>query len=526
MTSVAIYIKDHEHMDIPAFRSALGSLVWEYVHNKMQTMKYMNTTAKTSLLKAASNAFEDESRAFSIGSFRFRLLSSLFLLFSFCSSAQDSIVVRGQFVGNTKYAKVLMKKFDIGSFPVGGAVIKDEKFSITLPPDVPSGVYRFQYAIGEGEKYLDLVINGKEKDIAFTLEVTNESALPTFTASDENRNWYAYIDRNRSQLERVSLLNQLINAYPNANAAVVKAAEKEWDMERMLYLQNLETFKANMKGTWAYDMVANRPYFFSNPKDDPRLQDFEKREHFWDGFDANNTRLINTPLYTEHILNYLRYWMNPNMNFSNTEKIEGFKRAVDVIIRKFSGNEKTHAFVYKYLTLGFKEIGAEEILQYLDVNYKDLANRCFDEFEKTEFERRMTGYAAMRVGNIAPDFSLSVQSRKLKSLYKLKSQKILVVFWSSNCPHCLEELPEVNEWAGKQSAVKVVAVSVDTDSTGYFKTIEKFPNLIHSCDFKGWNTEAATRYFIAATPSFLLLDEKKAILGKYGAWSKLPLEDK
>ena len=71
------------------------------------------------------------------------LLFTTFLLPSFHTFAQDSIVVKGTFVGNTKYAKVLMLKFGVGSFPIGGAAIKQERFSLSLPATIEPGVYRF-----------------------------------------------------------------------------------------------------------------------------------------------------------------------------------------------------------------------------------------------------------------------------------------------------------------------------------------------------------------------------------------------
>jgi hypothetical protein len=54
--------------------------------------------------------------------------------------------------------------------------------------------------------------------------------------------------------------------------------------------------------------------------------------------------------------------MNPNMNFAAEEKTNGFKRSVDIISRQFGVNEQPHHFACKYLTLGFKEIGEEELL--------------------------------------------------------------------------------------------------------------------------------------------------------------------
>ena len=463
--------------------------------------------------------------------YKYSLLALVFLLSAFFAYAQDSIVVSGQFVGNTKYAKVLMKKFEVGSFPVGGAAIKDEKFTLTLPPDIEPGVYRFQYAAAQGEQYVDIIINGQEKEIDFTLEANDELALPTFNASEENRKWYAYLAEDRNQLVRIDLLNQFINAYPNANAKVVKAAEQEWEDEKDLYWKRFNAFTEENANTWACEMVANRPFIFTNPKDDPRIQDFDKRAQFWHGFDASNPKLINTPLYTEHILNYLRYWMNPNMDFSAEDRTEGFKKSVDVIIRKFSDNEQTHEFAYEYLTMGFKEIGEEEVLQYLDENYSDLAEQCFDDVEKSEFDKRMEGYAAMKVGNKAPDFELSVKSgalslskgekSKVQSLYDIKAENTLVVFWSSTCPHCMEEMPKLNEWAAENPAVKVVAVSIDVSEDSYTHAIQGYPNLIHTCDYKGWDTEAAEKYFVVATPTFILLDKDKKILGKYASWAQV-----
>lgn len=451
-----------------------------------------------------------------------KFIALIFVFSVSISSAQDSIVVKGHFIGNSKYAKVLMKKFDVGNFPVGGAIIKQDSFKLVLPPEIPPGVYRFQYAISEGEKYIDIIINGTEKKISFSLEAQDEMALPHFLESDENKKWYEYIKKNNQQLNRINLLNQFINAYPNPNAAIVHAAIKEWEMEKQNYESDLDDFKSITKGSWAYEMVANRPFYFTNPKEDFRIQDFDKREHFWDNFDANNPKLLNTPIYTEHILNYLRYWMNPNMNFSETERTEGFKRSVDVIIRKFSGTTQTQEFAFKYLTLGFKEIGEEEVLQYLDENYKNLAEQCFDEFEKTEFEKRMKGYIAMKPGNKAPNFELNVVSNKNKSLnlHQIKATQTLVVFWSSACPHCIEEMPKLNEWAAQNKEFKIIAVSLDTDNSVYQQTIDKLPNLIHSCDFKAWDTEAAIKFYIAATPTVIALDKNKLILGKYSSISQ------
>lgn len=452
-------------------------------------------------------------------------LTLLFLIVSaVCLQAQDSLRLSGHFKDNSRYAQVMMKKFGVGSFAIGGKKIENERFALNIPSDIEPGVYRFVYAMAEGEQYLDIIINGKEKEIAFTLDAKEASAFPVFSASEENKLWYAYLKKSTERLEKIYMLTQFINAYPNTKDNVVVAAISDWEKEKEAYLQDFEAFKTQTKThyTWAYEMVANRPYYFADPRDDFRLQDYEKRENFWSHFDATNPKLMNTPLYTDHILNYLRYWMNPEMNFSDSEKTSGFKKSVDVIIKKFSGNEATKEFAYKYLTLGFKEIGEEDVLQYLDENYRDLAEQCFDEVEKSDFDQRMEGYTKMKAGNKAPNFSLAKNNNaKAKDLYGIKADQLLVVFWSSTCPHCLEEMPKVEEWAASQKGLKILAVSIDTNEDEYNNAKNKYPNMMHSCDFKGWDTEAAVKYFIAATPTFILLDKDKKIVGKYSGFNQV-----
>ena len=446
----------------------------------------------------------------------------VFLLAAFYCSAQDSIVVKGKFINNTKYAQVQMKKFEVGSFTVSGAEIKDEKFSMTLPSDIPAGVYRFQYAFSQSQQSLDIIINGEDKEINFSLDAADDVAFPKFSKSKENQQWYAYLEETSNQLQRIELLNQFINAYPSPTAKVVQAAEQEWEEEKTLYHANLEAFTTKMQSTLACEMVANRPFYFTNPKDDFILQDYYKREHFWDGFDATNPTLINTPLYTEHILNYLRYWMNPEMGFTQEEQTEGFKKAVNTILAQFSGHEETQKFALKYLQLGFKEIGNEEVLQYLDQNFQELAAQCNDEVvDKMAFEKRMAGYAAMKEGEVAPNIAFEGLKLKVKNLYEMEAPQVLVVFWASWCPHCMEEMPKINTWALANPTTKVVAISLDDDKSAYEEAIKEFPILDHHTDLKKWEGKAVKDYYVYGTPTFILLDSEKKIIRKTASLDSL-----
>ncbi len=434
------------------------------------------------------------------------------LLASFFSFAQDSIRISGQLQNNTRFAKVVVNKFGVGSFAIGAFPIKNNTFRITAPIEIEPGVYRLQYSQTANE-YIDVIINGKEKNIAFSLDLLNEveKRKPVFTQSQENQSWYGYQNQSQLQLQKIAALQQALAGYPNATDKIVAQLQTAVTQEQQNYHKQEATFLKYHANTWAAHMVQNKAVYFTNPKDDWRLQEFEVREHYWDKIDAANPTLINTPLYTELILEYLKYYMNPEMQFSEQEMNEGFIKSVDTIMQKFSANEATKKFALQYLQLGFKELGNEKVLQHIDEKYQELAAQCQDETDKAAFDKRMAGYAAMKEGMQAPNISFSNNS----TLYDLPSEKTIVVFWASWCPHCMEEMPKLNAWAKENPNTKLVAISLDEDQTTYETTIQQFPNIFHHTDLKKWEGKAVNDYFVYGTPTFIVLDKDKKIMGKY-----------
>lgn len=441
-----------------------------------------------------------------------------FILLTFYCTAQDSIRISGQFLHNTRFAKVVVSKFGVGSFPIAAVPIQEEKFSLSAPGDIEPGVYRFQYSQTTND-YIDIILDGKEKEISFSIDVLGENKVPVFIQSKENQLWYSYQFQSQTQLRKIEVLNQFIALYPNGSDKIVAKTTKALALEKENYTTQNNLFLKNNSNTWSALMVQNMSYYFTNPKDDWRIQNYEKQEHFWDNINTTNPQLINTPLYTELILNYLKYYMNPEMKFSEEEMNQGLKKCVNTIMQKFSGNEKTPKFALQYMQLGFKEIGNEEVLQYLDQNFQELAAQCQDDRGKAAFDKRMEGYAAMKEGMLTPNIVFESSNYKEKSLYEIDATKILVVFWASWCPHCMEEIPKVNTWAKAHPETRVVAISLDDNKAAYEKAIQELPNLMHHTDLKKWNGKAVKEYYVYGTPTFVLLDHNKNIIKKASSFT-------
>jgi thiol-disulfide isomerase/thioredoxin len=122
------------------------------------------------------------------------------------------------------------------------------------------------------------------------------------------------------------------------------------------------------------------------------------------------------------------------------------------------------------------------------------------------------------VGNTTPDIAFTTLDF---NLHALAAERTIVLFWASWCPHCMEELPKLNEWASANPATKIVAISLDDDKVAYDSAIAKFSALIHDTDLKKWDGKAVTDYYVYGTPTFILLDKDKKILGRYTSLEQL-----
>lgn len=438
------------------------------------------------------------------------------LLLGLGSYAQDSIVINGKLLHNTRFAQVMVKQYRIGEFAIGAFPIDKETgaFNIIAPKEVLAGVYRLQYSQTAND-YVDVIINGQENAITFSVDVapSAEKSLPVFTQSAENIAWYRFKEELQKQNSLLEPQFQFLSAYPNTEDKLYKQVQKNYQQQIARYNQYKYNFIQTTPFYWAKHMAKFGESFFPRPKDHFRLQQFELHENFWKDKPTNDALLINTPLYTQSILNFIQYYMNPDMGFTEDEATEGYKKAVDTIMKQFDGNEKTKEFAIKYLQMGFKEIGNEKVLQYIDEHYKELIEQCQDDSDKAAFEKRMAGYAALKPGTKAPEISFS-KAGKTVGLKDLTTDFTVVAFWASWCPNCEEQMPLLETFLSSHKNVTAVAISLDDDVNAYQTAIQKYPSMLHSCNFKKWDTKAAQDYFIYGSPTFMVLDKDHKIIDK------------
>ncbi len=75
-----------------------------------------------------------------------------------------------------------------------------------------------------------------------------------------------------------------------------------------------------------------------------------------------------------------------------------------------------------------------------------------------------------RIGEAAPDFTVQDSERKV-TLSQFKGQVVVLNFWATWCPPCIEEMPSLLDMQRrlKSKGVTVLAVSIDDDAGAYHK---------------------------------------------------------
>ncbi|MFY9741780.1 MAG: TlpA disulfide reductase family protein [Candidatus Sulfotelmatobacter sp.] len=78
-----------------------------------------------------------------------------------------------------------------------------------------------------------------------------------------------------------------------------------------------------------------------------------------------------------------------------------------------------------------------------------------------------------RIGSVAPDFTVQDSTRKV-TLSQFKGQVVVLNFWATWCPPCVEEMPSLVQMQQKMKdkGITVLAVSVDVDDDAYRKFLQ------------------------------------------------------
>lgn len=399
---------------------------------------------------------------------------------------------------------------------IDSIIVSGEIFRFNLLNPIP-GIY--QITVGktaranfydERPQNFDLIIHNETLIKIKTSFLTPLDSMIIFS-SDENEMFYKYLKLTLQYKKQGGALLSMYLVY-DSHDPFIGSVNNEFAKIQTEYIENLINLSDKSPGSLASSYIKTSLI----PRVDPsqgleKMNDFLK-EHYFDLVLLNDTRLIHSQLYTQKILEYLSFFRVPGITQSEQEDL--YITAVDNIMERASYNEEVFEFILGYLIDGFYQSKMEKVLVHLALNYVEKG--CETDSKKI-MELRLDAYKKMAIGNKVNDIVLLDKDGETKRLSDLKSEFILVVFWSGECPHCTRLLPEIKDWYinERKSGLEVYSVSIDTSRFVWEANIlaNKYP-WIDVCNFQGWEGKTTSDYNVYATPTMFLIDSNRKILAK------------
>jgi peroxiredoxin len=116
-------------------------------------------------------------------------------------------------------------------------------------------------------------------------------------------------------------------------------------------------------------------------------------------------------------------------------------------------------------------------------------------------------------GDSAPTFSLTADNGKTINVPDFGGKVLVLNFWATWCPPCVEETPSLSRFAldYKDKGVVVLAVSVDRDENAYRKFIEKYKPAFMTVREDKVHADYGTFMY----PETYIIDSKGKVVEKY-----------
>lgn len=265
------------------------------------------------------------------------------------------------------------------------------------------------------------------------------------------------------------------------------------------------------KGTLAAHFIsATKPYIPSHIETVSEYISNLKTKYF-EAIDFKDPVLQNSNFIIDKFLDYVF-----RMQFSEIPSLLDYQSNIDVVYKTLATTEPS----YQLTTLNaFREVletsGDAALAVYLTKTYVfPLARQQND----TELITTLETFIRIALGEKAPNFVLENPSETSNvSLYDLAgADSYLLIFWSSDCSHCLNELPEVHAYISShpEKKITVVAIGIEKNPAQWSKTILPWSEFTHSIAKGKWTHEITKTYAIQSTPTYFVLDASKVITAK------------
>ncbi len=407
------------------------------------------------------------------------------------------------------------------------SVVLNDQFTghFTGTKPLPGGIY---FIVSPQKQILFEVLVDKPQQFSISADSTNGFQPVTYVGSPDNLQFQEYskfINEKGRALQAAQLTQKQASTATEQNqaAATIKKLNEEIDSYRK---QVIRTSGQTMLGTLFTVMQEPEvPSAAQHPggKYDSLYAYQYYKQHYWDGVQFSDARLVRTPVFEQKLDKYYKELVVPVPDSIIKEVDKMMSQAVrEPEMYKYLLNY----FVQQYINPQY--MGLDAVFVHLFEKYinNNPAVDWYDEKQQKYIQDRAYSLMANLVGLPAQNLVMVDTAGKKTELYSINAPFTVLCFWDPTCGHCKEMVPKLDsiyqkKWKAK--GIKIVGVMVDGGKENWTKYIrEQKLDWIHiyqtqadrDAEYAASKPNYRQLYDVYQTPVLYLLDKEKRIIAK------------
>jgi len=240
------------------------------------------------------------------------------------------------------------------------------------------------------------------------------------------------------------------------------------------------------------------------------------RNHYWDGMDWRDERLLRTPVY----YNKMKFWVEKVV----PQHPDTLAAQMNWLINQTAQSDELYRYTVSYLTYYFessKIMGFDAVFVSIVENNHAL-RKCWwlTEENNKKIVDRAKQLKFTLIGAQAVNLFLQDSSGKTVELGKIQADYTILVFWDPTCSHCKVEIPELKVYYDSLRAagvsVEVYAIYSELDYPTWKKYIKEHKHTWKDVSGRDAQELGTAKYYydVFSTPTLYVLDKAKKIIGK------------
>ncbi|RLD65743.1 MAG: hypothetical protein DRI84_06175 [Bacteroidetes bacterium] len=439
------------------------------------------------------------------------------VLFSIVLSAQEHTPVSHYFyyrLDNYSGSRaVLYAMRGSQTIPLDTARVQLNAFVFSNIERYPVGMYRIQF---DDTLFTEVIFNNED----VVIEADARSILSTMVVkrSDENIllfNYWRYAIKVRDSIATVGF--QKDKMYKTGRYS--KQQMEAYDLKIDQLNDNLYNYIEDRAVQYPdlFVPVVLRSYLIPSYKRYLKDQDNEPYPseklyylyHFFDNIDFSDARLLNTRIVYTAISDYMS-------TFAKPAKTSVYRDIIDRVMNLAKSNEAVYQYCMNLFIQAYENTIWEEVFVYIIDNYY-LKSYSYNKYQADYYRKKVETIKSLRIGKKMPNVVLPDTSRNELSLYSVKTKAKMLLIYSSDCSHCREIMPDLQEIyeAYHSSGFEIYAIAIDDSLNMWMGEIRKEKyEWISVSDLKGLLSPVLDEYNVWMTPMMFMLDKNNIIVNK------------